>query len=533
VAQNHGIDKAVAVTCFEVLEHLPNPVEDLKEIFSFQPDILIATSECYHGQGASWPYLSVENGQHVFFYSAEALGMIAQQYGYGVVSSGVTHVFYRLQPQHMTLDQRTIREIGRGSCDYSLRVKAIRRFFSTFSAPYQHVLADHQDIVVRYQAEATPEPPKILRRSIPRRAADPGPSPIVIDGIIFQYDETRGVARVWRELMKQWAKTDFGQRLVILDRAGVVPPTPGLRRILCDPRPDEDGFRSDSVVLQRYCDRLGAKAFVSSYYSAPQTTPSVMLVHDMIPERLPEFFTTSKEVWEEKAAYIQMARKIVCVSENTRSDLLDLQPTLQPDAVSMAHLGICDTFFPRSPAQIAAVRQAHNVDAPYLLQVGGRSAYKNGQLVVNAWCAMPEDERPLLVYVGGEPLQEKLMNVLGDKVRHIRSLDDDGLAALYGGALAMVMPSLYEGFGLPVIEAMACNCPVICSTSASLPEVAGDAAILVKPGDALGLIQAIRAVRDPAIRNEMILRGKKRQAQFSWATLANAMQQALESVADR
>lgn len=534
VAKENGVSKAAILTCFEVLEHLPNPAKDLEEIFSFEPDIVIATTECYQGQDTRWPYLSVENGQHVFFYSAESLSLIAQTYGYGVISSGVTHIFYSLAPRQLKIDPAEIRSLGRDLISSFLRGCAIQNFYQTFSEPYKHVLVDHQAIVERYNTTSQPEPPKVLRRSTPRPPASMRPdiAPILVDGVMFQVDETRGIARVWREVFKHWAKTDFGQRILILDRAGTVPPTPGLKRVQCDPRP-KNSLLSDGVVLQRYCDRLGAKAFISTYLSAPQTTPSVMLVHDMIPERLPHLFTASPQTWEEKKAYMQMAQRIVCVSENTRRDVLELTPGLNADHVEVAHLGVCAAFTPQPETHIQAVCQAHGIDQPYLIQVGGRASYKNGQLLINSWLHLPETERPLLVFVGGEPMQDEVIKVVGDKLRHVRSIDDQGLAALYSGALAMAMPSLYEGFGLPVIEAMACKCPVICSSVSSLPEVAGGAALLVAPDDIDGMKNAIRSVKDPATRKTMIAQGQARAAQFTWATLATTLQNTLEAIAGR
>jgi alpha-1,3-rhamnosyl/mannosyltransferase len=111
-------------------------------------------------------------------------------------------------------------------------------------------------------------------------------------------------------------------------------------------------------------------------------------------------------------------------------------------------------------------------------------------------------------------------------------LNEESLACLYSSALALVFPSLYEGFGLPVIEAMACGCPVICSNAASLPEVAGDAALLIDPHNVDELAGAIdRVVDDSALRNDLIRKGTERASQFSWKRTAKETLAVFRSVA--
>jgi glycosyltransferase involved in cell wall biosynthesis len=528
-AGDHGIKHATVVTCFEVLEHLPEPAKDLMEIFSYQPDLLIATTSTYQGQGAEWPYLSVENGQHVFFYSAPALGQIAEAYGYHLITTGSLHLFCRRQPHTLNFTWRDVRNLGRILNEPELRGYAIRRFFNTMNTPYQHVLVDHAKIVAKIGYRHQGEP----SQTAPERKIDQHPSdtpPILIEGSFFHDSENSGIARVWMEILALWAGTDFGNRLIFLDRAGTVPPIPGIRTVLVEPPYNPTDASRERHLMQRYCDHFGAGAFISTYYSAPLTTPTAMLINDMIPERLPDFFAGMEQLWAIKHQHMAQAKRLVCISENTRADVLDLFPNLDPSTISVAPLGVCPTFGPQATKHVLATLNHHHIDRPYLVFVGQRGAYKNAKALVAAWQTLPAQHKPLVVFVGGGPIQEDFKAVLGTDLRHVAA-SDQTLAALYSGALALVFPSLYEGFGLPILEAMACDCPVICSNTSSLPEVAGDAALFVSPKDPPALAAAILRVQDPSLRDRLINAGRARVTLFSWQTLADELRAVLEALA--
>ena len=315
---------------------------------------------------------------------------------------------------------------------------------------------------------------------------------IVIDGVFFQHFMNSGIARVWRSFLREWLKTGFAERLVFLDRGGAGPRLAGLptRSI---PVWRGELAAQDCLRLQRVCDEEGAALFVSTYYTAPIGAPSVMLVYDMIPERLG--LETADRVWAEKRLAIAHASAYVCISENTRRDLLELEPAARDKPAVVVPLGV-DDFAVRPEREVATFRLRYGLDHPYFLVVGERlgvDGYKNVSLVFRALRDWPDADAHELVCIGGRPEIESELTRIAPRLRVRRlALSDDELRLAYAGAVALLFPSRYEGFGLPVAEAMACGCPVITSPVSSLPEVAGDAAIYVDPDDVRALCEAFR-----------------------------------------
>ena len=158
----------------------------------------------------------------------------------------------------------------------------------------------------------------------------------------------------------------------------------------------------------------------------------------------------------------------------------------------------------------------------------GFGGYKNGALAFRALAAMPGDTCPILVCVGGQKDIEAPLRDLAPRVDVRRlTLDDSELRAAYGGALALLYPSKYEGFGMPPIESMACGTPAIVCRNSSLPEVVGDAALFVDENDPAELAAAILKLEDPATRADLVERGSRQAATFTFAAMADATAKAL------
>jgi glycosyltransferase involved in cell wall biosynthesis len=349
----------------------------------------------------------------------------------------------------------------------------------------------------------------------------PQPRPrIVVDGVIFQY-QSSGIARVWAALLEEWAKSGFIDHVVLLDRGGGVPQVPGLRSekfILHD----YARTGADSLALEQVCQELDADLFVSTYYTTPTATSSFFFGYDMIPEMIGA--DLSQEVWREKRRAILHAAARLMISENSARDLERIYG-LSQGSTQVAHCGVWRSFFPPPPREIASVRKKYGLsNRPYVLVVGERvgiNGYKNGELLFNAIARLPDPSQFTLVCVGGSAVIESRLAALAPKTCMIRlSLDDDDLRAAYGGAHAVCYPSRYEGFGMPVLEAMACGAPVITCRNSSISEIAGDAAMFVGEDDADGMAQAIKRLCDPSVREAFIAQGAAQAAKFSFADMA-------------
>jgi len=361
----------------------------------------------------------------------------------------------------------------------------------------------------------------------PEGAKDRGPVParprIVVDGVYWQYLAS-GIGRVWQSMLEEWVQDGLADHVILLDRAGTAPRIAGvhIRTIAAH---DDGRCGADSLYLERICRDLGADLFVSTYFSTPTETPSFFFGHDMIPEATGIDLT--EEIWQEKARAIRHAAGHLMVSGASARDLARFFPAIAEASVTVARNGLAPVFTPAAADEVDAARRAHGLPQRYALMVGDRSGaggYKNGILAFRAVAeAARRGHRIGIVCVGGLADIEPDFRAAAPGIEILRlKLDDAALRLAYAGAEALLYPSRYEGFGMPVLEAMACGCPVVTCPNSSLLEVGGDAAIFVDPDDAAAMAEAIIALSDPAARAARIAAGLAQAARFTTGAQAEA-----------
>lgn len=355
-----------------------------------------------------------------------------------------------------------------------------------------------------------------------------------MDEQIFAIQAFGGISRVFAELARQFTSGAFDVQLTPLTAPIVnryVLDDPHLTRAL-RARP----ARNEWTALARYGTRLrthpNADIVHNTFYLPHGLAPTrgakrVVTVYDMIPELLPQT-RRRLDLMTLKRRYVDAADHVICISEATKKDLLSVYPEVQAP-VSVIYLGVDEKFVPD---------QEPLPDLPenYILMVGHRGQYKDASVLFRAFGAIAARYRDVhLVCIGGGPFnrdEKALLERLGIAARVRQDvLSDPRMPAAYANALAFVFPSRHEGFGLPVLEAMACGTPTITAEATSLPEVGGDAARYFPVGDDETLAQVLTEVLDDAaLRAELSKRGIRRAAQFSWRRTAEATMRAYEQV---
>ncbi len=247
--------------------------------------------------------------------------------------------------------------------------------------------------------------------------------------------------------------------------------------------------------------------------------PHAITVYDMIHERYREHFPASDPMIENKRAAILRADHIFCISENTRRDLLDAYPVSEK-RVTVTYLS---SEMPSLPADENATGEIQ----PFLLYVGDRRGYKNFLGLVQAFAKSPwlKDNFRITCFGGGNfsPSEREAFAALRLGETHIKHVagGDACLARLYRAATLFIYPSIYEGFGIPLLEAMSLDCPIACSRSSSIPEVAGEAGEYFDPTDVSSIGHVLENVLQSASRRqELVALGRLQRQRFSWEQCA-------------
>lgn len=277
--------------------------------------------------------------------------------------------------------------------------------------------------------------------------------------------------------------------------------------------------------------RRGVALLHSPHYTLPVLAPCprVVTIHDLTFFLLPERFRPTRRIPYQLATRTAaiLAKRVIVPSESTASDLRRVLGT--PTAkIAVTPEGAGPEFRPVAPEEAAAVAARYGLKPGYLLSLGTREPNKNRGAIIRALGHLVSEGRDLhLAVVGGggwrTETEQALIEGLGltRRIHYAGYVDQADLAALYAAASVFVFPSLHEGFGLAALEALACGVPVVTSNTSSLPEVTGEAALLVEPRDSRAIAAAIgRILDDPALAGRLREDGPRRAARFTWEACA-------------
>ncbi|WP_439287810.1 glycosyltransferase family 4 protein [Lonepinella sp. BR2904] len=346
---------------------------------------------------------------------------------------------------------------------------------------------------------------------------------LVFDNIIYSLQRSGGGSVYWTELLKRfslWNKDNiffeqkepndniFGKTLVLRDVRTESKWTLWIRRYL--------PFNEKIV---------GKHIFHSSYYrySSLPNAINVTTIHDFTTERFRKGLAREINLFQKRLA-VKKSKGIICISENTKRDLLYFVPNVDESKIKVIYNGVSDDFYFIDQAfDIKVKDERFNglENYRYLLYIGHRTGYKNFNLAVEA--ASHFKDKYILVVIGEAFTEQEKQYVethLGHHYKQISKLNNQGLNYLYNKAFVLLYPSSYEGFGIPVIEAMKTKCPVIAFKNSSIPEIAGDAGLLYEKEDVSSIVDGIHKLEDNVFRESVIEKGLKQSEKFNWDNTA-------------
>ncbi|MBI5357011.1 glycosyltransferase family 4 protein [Candidatus Collierbacteria bacterium] len=330
--------------------------------------------------------------------------------------------------------------------------------------------------------------------------------------------KTRGIGRYTRQLVDSLRAQGTDHKIVLTSKVDLVK-NPDIIHY-----PNFDLFRKSLPVF-------------------PPVPVEVITIHDLTPLRMKDFFKpgikSGLALWAQ-SILVKRMKAVITDSEHSKSDIIEFL-SIPPEKINVIPLGVDKEFKPVTAIKIKSIKNKYSLPEKYLLYVGDVNPNKNLPVLLKVVAGLkmnlvivsrafekesiPEiiNLRKMILGLGINHLVTVLSSVQMDPV--------DDLAAIYSGASAYVQPSLYEGFGLPVLEAMACGVPVVSSNTSSLPEVAGEAALMVKPTE-IDLVEGInKLLSNVGLRRDLIRKGLDRAKIFDWEKTASLTLKVYEKVA--
>lgn len=336
---------------------------------------------------------------------------------------------------------------------------------------------------------------------------------VFIDGIIYSLQDHGGISVYFSEVLKRLSRDNKDYSLLLYKNS-----SKALKEY------NIEGALENTSFMYRFFDVDIGKTgvFHSSYYRLPKNRENVKIVttvHDFTHERYIGGLKGWVHHWQKKRA-ILASDVVICISHSTKRDLIRFIPEAKGKDIRIIYNGVSDRFF-----QICK----DDCHEPYILYVGARSGYKNFTLLCESMAMLPKYH---LVIVGGGDLtsieKRSLDKFAGGRYEYRSFVGNQELNALYNSAFCFVYPSLYEGFGIPVLEAMRAGCPVIATNTSSIPEVGGEAVLYIDGSSKGQIAQNVKILENPLIRSKFVLKGKLQSEKFTWEQAYEELQQVYE-----
>ncbi len=268
------------------------------------------------------------------------------------------------------------------------------------------------------------------------------------------------------------------------------------------------------------------------YLSFFSRKKQIITIHDFIPIYYPNVAKHQNIYYKYiMPVLIKRAYKIICISENTKKDLISLY-NVDVDKVKVIYNGYDENLFNNKGINEEVIKK-YKLNKPYMVMVGAGYSHKNLEVVIEAFKSLKEEKLELVIVGGNSDYIVKLKELVKkyqlENIIFTGYVPDKDLKDLYGNSEAFLYPTLYEGFGLPILEAQACGTAVICSNNSSLPEVYGNSAISFNPEDVNSVKDAIKIlIKDNELRGKLIKEGYKNIKRFSWGKTASEIKKIIE-----